>query len=163
MASAVPETEIREVFKLFDSEGGGIKIKEIGTVMRSLGIACPEAMLRVFNEEATKRGSTCSFGDFLAYFRRAEAEEVNNATDVAKEMQGLKTGLNRYYEKMSIKQAKEAGPDMVKLADLKHVMSIMGEKLSEEEVEEMARDIRTTCKVEDGRVSFDDFVNLCKG
>lgn len=163
MASAVPEEDIREVFKLFDTEGGGIKIKEIGTVMRSLGIACPEAQLREFVAEATKKGGICPFGDFLGYFRRAEATEVNNPTDVAKEMSGLKAGLHRYYEKMSFKQATESGQDMVKLADLKHVMSIMGEKLSEEEIEEMTRDIRSSCRVEDGRVSFDDFVNLCKG
>merc|ERR1711974_120595 len=109
----------------------------MGTVMRSLGLACPEAQLTEFVAEATK---------------------VNNSTDVAKEMQSIRVGINHYFEKMSFKQARESSSDMVKVADLKHLMATMGEKLSEEEIEEMSRENRASCKVEDGRVSFGDFV-----
>mmetsp|Transcript_6020 Transcript_6020/g.12285 ORF Transcript_6020/g.12285 Transcript_6020/m.12285 type:complete len:164 (-) Transcript_6020:178-669(-) len=155
------EAEIHEVFKLFDQEGSGIKIKEIGTVMRSLGLAASEAQLREFSAEATKNnGFYVPFSDFMGYVRCAQTVEAGKSMDVAKEMNGMKIGIVHFFDKLSHKQIRENPPDMVKIADIKHLLSSVGEKMSEEEIEEMAREIRNTCKVQDGRVSFDDFVKM---
>ena len=68
---AVPDEEVQEVFKLFDQDGSGIKIKEIGTVMRSLGLAASEAQLREFRTEAEQKDSAfVQFPDFLSYVKR---------------------------------------------------------------------------------------------
>uniref|UniRef100_A0A7S0AIB1 Calmodulin n=1 Tax=Pyrodinium bahamense TaxID=73915 RepID=A0A7S0AIB1_9DINO len=159
---AVPEeAEIHEVFKLFDQEGSGIKIKEIGTVMRSLGLAAPEAQLREFVAEAAKKDSNhVQFSDFMGYVRRAQTMEADKSVDVAKEMQGMKNGIGHFFDKLSHKQIRENPPDMVKIADIKHLLSSVGEKMAEEEIEEMAREIRNSCRIQDGRVSFDDFVKM---
>lgn len=58
--------EVEEVFKLFDQDGSGIKIKEIGTVLRSLGLAASEAQLREFRSEAEKKAR----GSSLVMFTR---------------------------------------------------------------------------------------------
>lgn len=159
---AVPEQEeIHEVFKLFDQDGSGIKIKEIGTVMRSLGIAASEAQLREFAVEAAKKdGTYVQFPDFNSYVKRAQTVEADKHVDVAKEMQGMKVGLLHFFDKMSQKQIRESPPETVKINDLKHLLSSVGEKMTEEELEEFARELRGSCRIQDGRVDFDDFVKL---
>lgn len=159
---AVPEQEeIHEVFKLFDQDGSGIKIKEIGTVMRSLGIAASEAQLREFAVEAAKKdGTYVQFPDFMSYVKRAQTVEADKHVDVAKEMQGMKVGLLHFFDKMSQKQIRESPPETVKINDLKHLLSSVGEKMTEEELEEFARELRGSCRIQDGRVDFDDFVKL---
>lgn len=160
---AVPDEEVEEVFKLFDQDGSGIKIKEIGTVMRSLGLAASEAQLREFRAEAEKKDQTyVQFPDFLGYVKRMEKVEATKSVDVAKEMEGMKIGLLHFFDKLTTKQLRESPLPTIKIADLKHIMSSVGEKMTEEELEEMARELRNSCKIEDGRVVFDDFVNLLK-
>mmetsp|Transcript_81751 Transcript_81751/g.264900 ORF Transcript_81751/g.264900 Transcript_81751/m.264900 type:complete len:164 (-) Transcript_81751:399-890(-) len=159
--AAPEEAEIHEVFKLFDQEGSGIKIKEIGTVMRSLGLAASEAQLREFQAEATKKDAHyVQFPDFVSYVNRAQTVEANKSVDFAKEMSGLKIGMLHFFDKLSQKQIREDPPDMVKIADLKHLLSSVGEKMSEEEIEEMSREIRGSCRIQEGRVSFEDFMKL---
>ena len=41
-----------------------------------------------------------------------------------------------------------------------YILMYMSCSVSEEECEDMAREIRNTCKCEDGRVKFDDFVAM---
>merc|ERR1711870_146183 len=143
--------------------GSGIKIKEIGTVMRSLGLAPAQAQIKVFMDEAAKKdGTHVGFSDFMSYVKQAKSAEADKNVDFEKEMAGMKQGVSRFYDKLSHKQIRENPPDMLKLADIKHLLSTGGEKLSEEEIEELSKDVRQNCKVEDGRVSFDDFVKLLK-
>eukprot|EP00930_Biecheleria_cincta_P070385 TRINITY_DN58021_c0_g1_i1.p1 TRINITY_DN58021_c0_g1~~TRINITY_DN58021_c0_g1_i1.p1 ORF type:complete len:186 (-),score=50.39 TRINITY_DN58021_c0_g1_i1:91-579(-) len=161
--AAIPDEEVQEVFKLFDQDGSGIKIKEIGTVMRSLGVSVSQAQLGEFRAEAEKKDNTyLEFADFLGFVKRAETVEAGKSSDMAKEMAGMKVGLLHFFDKMSSKQIRESPPDNVKIADIKHILSSVGEKMTEEEIEEMTREVRANCKIQDGRVNFDDFVNLLK-
>eukprot|EP00435_Cladocopium_sp_Y103_P039379 s385_g10.t1 len=129
---AVPDEEIEEVFKLFDQDGSGIKIKEIGTVMRSLGLAASEAQLREFRAEAEKKDQTyVQFPDFLGYVKRMEKVEATKSVDVAKEMEGMKIGLLHFFDKLTTKQLRESPLPTIKIADLKHIMSSVGEKMTE--------------------------------
>jgi len=102
------------------------------------------------------------FADFLGYVKRAEKVEATKSGDVAKDMQGMKVGLLHFFDKMPTKQIRDSPPDTVKIADIKHLLSSVGEKMTEEEIEEMARELRANCQIQDGRVNFDDFVNLLK-
>ncbi|CAE8722445.1 unnamed protein product, partial [Polarella glacialis] len=112
---AVPEEEIHEVFKLFDQDGGGIKIKEIGTVLRSLGLAASEDQVREFIADAkTKDPNAVQFPDFMEYVKRSEAMEATKSGDVAKEMAGMKTGILHFFDKLSTKTMRESPPDSVK-------------------------------------------------
>lgn len=131
--------------------------------MRSLGLAASEAQLREFRAEAEKKDPAfVQFPDFLGYVKRTETVEATKSSDVGKEMEGMKVGLLYFFDKLTTKQIRESPPDSIKMADLKHIMSSVGEKMTEEEIEEMARDVRASCKMEDGRVNFADFVNLLK-
>eukprot|EP00405_Crypthecodinium_cohnii_P000407 CAMPEP_0194761822 /NCGR_PEP_ID=MMETSP0323_2-20130528/14457_1 /TAXON_ID=2866 ORGANISM="Crypthecodinium cohnii, Strain Seligo" /NCGR_SAMPLE_ID=MMETSP0323_2 /ASSEMBLY_ACC=CAM_ASM_000346 /LENGTH=163 /DNA_ID=CAMNT_0039683729 /DNA_START=86 /DNA_END=577 /DNA_ORIENTATION=+ len=155
------EAEMEEVFKLFDQEGTGIKVKEIGTVMRSLGIAASETQLQDFIKEAAASNTThVTFQEFVAYCQKCQASEAGKSVNVSEEMQGMKLGIMRFFDKLSPKQIRESPPEDVKIADLKHLLSACGEKMSEEELEEMAKNIRNNCRTTDGRVNFEDFVKL---
>lgn len=155
------EEEIQEVFKLFDQEGSGIKIKEIGMVMRSLGVAVSEAQLKEFVTEATSTGmKTVEFNTFHGMVKRAQTVQDVQSKDVATQMNSMKVGILHFFDKLPDKQIRDSPPATVKIADIKHLLSSVGEKMSEEEIEEMAREIRNTCQVDDGRVNFGDFVNM---
>eukprot|EP00747_Dinoflagellata_sp_TGD_P182759 gnl/TRDRNA2_/TRDRNA2_37132_c0_seq1.p1 gnl/TRDRNA2_/TRDRNA2_37132_c0~~gnl/TRDRNA2_/TRDRNA2_37132_c0_seq1.p1 ORF type:complete len:168 (-),score=57.98 gnl/TRDRNA2_/TRDRNA2_37132_c0_seq1:143-646(-) len=163
-ANTLTEEEIHECYKLFDQEGSGrIKIKEIGTVMRSQGLVCSEELLKEIRAEAQKKDPDgVPFADFLNYVRKAQAVEADKAVDFTKEMQGVRNGMLHFFDKVSTKQIRESPPEYVKIADLKHLLSTIGEKMSEEEIEEMSKEMRTTCTCQDGRVKFEDFVNMLK-
>eukprot|EP00929_Paragymnodinium_shiwhaense_P121437 TRINITY_DN93667_c0_g1_i1.p1 TRINITY_DN93667_c0_g1~~TRINITY_DN93667_c0_g1_i1.p1 ORF type:complete len:162 (-),score=67.51 TRINITY_DN93667_c0_g1_i1:338-823(-) len=160
---SLSEDDVKEVFKLFDQDGSGIKIKEIGTVLRSLGLSAKEASLRLYSEDAQKKDKNfVQFGDFMNYVKQAQTEETDNVIDVAKELEGMKLGIHHFFDKLPAKQIRDSPPEMVKIADLKHLLSSVGEKMTEEECEDMAREIRNVCKVEDGKVKFADFVEMLK-
>merc|ERR1719436_1731131 len=130
--------------------------------MRSLGLATTEKPLRKYVVEASKKDKQfVQFGDFLGYVREAQKDEAAQTTgDIESEMAGMKTGILHFFDKLNPKQIRESPPDSVKIADIKHILSSVGEKMSEEEIEDMAKEIRNSCKVEDGRVKFDDFVKI---
>eukprot|EP00933_Yihiella_yeosuensis_P062620 TRINITY_DN655_c1_g1_i2.p1 TRINITY_DN655_c1_g1~~TRINITY_DN655_c1_g1_i2.p1 ORF type:complete len:179 (-),score=44.84 TRINITY_DN655_c1_g1_i2:134-622(-) len=160
---AVPEEEVHEVFKLFDQDGGGIKIKEIGTVMRSLGLAVQEAQLQTFRAEAAQQDPNyVQWALFKEFVKKAETMEASTAVDVVKNTAGLKDGILHFFDKLPSKQIRESPPDNVKIADLKHLLSSCGDKMTEEEIEDMAREIRANCKTQDGRVDFEDFITLLR-
>mmetsp|Transcript_38394 Transcript_38394/g.76108 ORF Transcript_38394/g.76108 Transcript_38394/m.76108 type:complete len:164 (+) Transcript_38394:76-567(+) len=157
------EEEIQEVFNLFNPEGSGIKIKEIGTVMRSLGLASSQAQLSEFATEAAQIDDTfVQFSVFLSFVKRAQTHEASKSVDFEKEMKGLHEGIKHFCDKLTQKQSRETNADMVKISDIKHLLSAVGDKMSEEELEEMSREMRGTCRIQDGRVSFEDFVKMLK-
>merc|ERR1719162_1575134 len=129
--------------------------------MRSLGIPASEAQLGEFMNEAGASNTThVKFTEFVGYAKRAQDKEAGKSVNVAQEMAGMKQGMMRFFDKLSPKQMRDTPPDNVKITDLKHLLSACGEKMSEEELEEMAKNIRSNCRVQDGRVNFDDFVKL---
>ncbi|NXK94080.1 CALMS protein, partial [Formicarius rufipectus] len=145
MAEALSEeqlAEFREAFSLFSRSGSGrISTGELGTVMRSLGHNPTEAELRGLAAEADPEGSgSVGFAEFLALMaRRARAgegeEEIREAF--------------RVFDK--------DGSGSVSAAELRHVMTHLGEKLTDEEVDEMLRE--ADCDG-DGRVNYEEFVRM---
>jgi len=98
------EDEILETFKLFDQEGSGIKCKDIGTVMRSLGVGAKEKQLKEFITQASQKGSFVSFPDFMEYVKKAQSALTDDSAVNKEAIQGMQVGILRFFEKMSQKK-----------------------------------------------------------
>ncbi|NXX79624.1 CALMS protein, partial [Urocolius indicus] len=135
-------SEFKEAFSLFDRDGDGrISTKELGTVMRSLGQNPTEAELRDMVGEADADGSgTVDFGEFLALMARKM-----KATESEEEIREA----FRVFDK--------DGNGYISAAELRHVMTNLGEKLTDEEVDEMIREADSNS---DGQVNYEEFVRM---
>nr|BAQ56021.1 yellow cameleon X 2.60 [synthetic construct] len=134
--------EFKEAFSLFDKDGDGtITTKELGTVMRSLGQNPTEAELQdMINEVDADGDGTIYFPEFLTMMARKmkytdSEEEIREAF--------------RVFDK--------DGNGYISAAELRHVMTNLGEKLTDEEVDEM---IRVADIDGDGQVNYEEFVQM---
>uniref|UniRef100_H0VKV0 Calmodulin n=1 Tax=Cavia porcellus TaxID=10141 RepID=H0VKV0_CAVPO len=124
--------EFKEAFPLFDKDGDGtITTKELGTVLRSLGQNPTEAELQdMINEVDADGNGTIDFPEFLT-----RKEEVRKAFCVFDEY----------------------GNGYISAAELRHVMTNLGEKLTDEEVDDMIREADING---DGQVNHKEFVQM---
>nr|QCW12731.1 calcium indicator jGCaMP7s [synthetic construct] len=134
--------EFKELFSLFDKDGDGtITTKELGTVMRSLGQNPTEAELQdMINEVDADGDGTIDFPEFLTMMARKmkyrdTEEEIREAFGV--------------FDK--------DGNGYISAAELRHVMTNLGEKLTDEEVDEMIREADIDG---DGQVNYEEFVQM---
>eukprot|EP01087_Luapelamoeba_hula_P016320 TRINITY_DN5016_c0_g1_i1.p2 TRINITY_DN5016_c0_g1~~TRINITY_DN5016_c0_g1_i1.p2 ORF type:complete len:150 (-),score=53.33 TRINITY_DN5016_c0_g1_i1:57-506(-) len=134
--------EFKEAFSLFDKDGDGkITSKELGTVMRSLGQNPTEAELREMIQEVdTDNNGTIDFPEFL--------------TLMARKMQDSE-GEEEIRE--AFKVFDKEGHGFISAAELRHVMTNLGEKLTDEEVDEM---IREADPDGDGQINYEEFVKM---
>ena len=117
--------EFKEAFSLFDKDGDGtITTKELGTVMRSLGQNPTEAELQdMINEVDADGNGTIDFPEFLSLMARKMKD-----TDTEEELIEAFKVFDR------------DGNGFISAAELRHVMTNLGEKLTDEEVDEMIRE-----------------------
>merc|ERR1719183_509650 len=123
--TSAQEKEYKEAFALFDSDGDGtITTKELGVVMRSLGQTPTEAELKemIAEVDANKDG-TIDFKEFLGLMSKQTKER-----DSQEEL------------KEAFKVFDKDGNGFISAAELRHVMTSLGEKLTDEEVDEMIRE-----------------------
>jgi len=108
--------EFKEAFSLFDKDGDGtITTKELGTVMRSLGQNPTEAELQDMINEADADGNgTIDFPEFLSLMARKMKD-----TDTEEELVEAFKVFDR------------DGNGFISAAELRHVMTNLGEKLTE--------------------------------
>jgi len=134
--------EFKEAFLLFDKDGDGtITTKELGTVMRSLGQTPTEAELHDMINEVDNDGSgTIDFAEFLSLM----SKKMKDADSEEELMEAFKV-----FDK--------DGNGFISAAELRHVMTNLGEKLTEEEVEEMIKEADFDG---DGQVNYDEFVKM---
>merc|ERR1712164_208290 len=134
--------EFKEAFSLFDKDGDGkITTKELGTVMRSLGQNPTEAELQdMINEVDADGNGTIEFPEFLSLMARKMQD-----TDTEEEI------------REAFKVFDKDGNGFISAAELRHVMTNLGEKLSEDEVEEMIREADADG---DGQINYDEFVEI---
>ncbi|PVD26761.1 hypothetical protein C0Q70_14439 [Pomacea canaliculata] len=117
--------EFKEAFSLFDKDGDGtITTKELGTVMRSLGQNPTEAELQdMINEVDADGNGTIDFPEFLTMMAR-KMKDTDSEEEIREAF--------RVFDK--------DGNGFISAAELRHVMTSLGEKLTDEEVDEMIRE-----------------------
>jgi len=143
-STASPEqiAEFKEAFSLFDKDGDGtITTKELGTVMRSLGQNPTEAELQdMINEVDADGNGTIDFPEFLTMMAR-KMKDTDSEEEIREAF--------RVFDK--------DGNGFISAAELRHVMTNLGEKLTDEEVDEMIREADIDG---DGQVNYEEFVTM---
>ncbi|XP_075237398.1 calmodulin-like isoform X5 [Lycorma delicatula] len=134
--------EYKEAFMLFDKdEDGQITMAELGVVMRSLGQRPTETELREMVNEVDQDGNgTIEFNEFLQM--------------MSKKMKGA-DGEEELREAFKVFDSDNDG--MISSTELRHVMTNLGEKLSDEEVDDMIKEADLDG---DGMVNYDEFVTI---
>lgn len=134
--------EYKEAFDMFDRDKDGyINEKELGNVMRSLGHDPSDVELKDFMIECAKETK-----DYLSF------EEFNillSRKVVDQEVEEELLEAFRVFDK--------EGNGKISASELRHIMTTLGEKLSEEEVEEMMTEADYNG---DGQINYVDFVKL---
>ena len=130
--------EFKEAFSLFDKDGDGtVTTKELGTVMRSLGQNPTEAELQdMINEVDADGNGTIDFPEFLSLMARKMKD-----TDTEEELVEAFKVFDR------------DGNGFISAAELRHVMTNLGEKLTDEEVDEMIREADVDG---DGQINYEE-------
>ncbi|CAM5086013.1 unnamed protein product [Eretmochelys imbricata] len=134
--------EFKEAFSLFDKDGdGSITTGELGTVMRSLGQNPTEAELQDMVGELDTDGSgTVDFPDFLSLMAR-KMRDMDSEEEIR--------------EAFRVFDEDEIG--YISAAELRHVMTNLGEKLTDEEVDEMIKEADADGN---GQVNYEEFVRM---
>ncbi|KAE9593937.1 hypothetical protein Lal_00016892 [Lupinus albus] len=135
-------TEFHEGFSVFDKDGNGcISTEELGTVMRSLGQNPTEAELHdMINSVDADRNRTINFSEFLNLMARKMKDTVSE--------EELKEAF-RVFDKDH--------NGVISAAELQHVMTNLGEKLTDEEVNEMIREADVDG---DRQINYEEFVKV---
>ncbi|GLC42588.1 hypothetical protein PLESTB_001116600 [Pleodorina starrii] len=134
--------EYKEAFTLFDSDGDGfITTKELGTVLRALGKSPTEAEIKtiVKDIDPDNRG-VVDYKEFEKIMTR-DIREYDNEQDL----------------KAAWKVFDKAGQGFISIAELKHVLTSVGEKLSPEEISEMMAEADPD---KTGKVLYDNFIKM---
>ncbi|XP_030854434.1 calmodulin-alpha [Strongylocentrotus purpuratus] len=143
--------EFKEAFSLFDKDGDGtITTKELGTVMRSLGQNPTEAELQDMINEVDADGKllsqsgrcngTIDSPEFLAMMAK-KMKDTDSEEDIREAFRVFDKDGNGY----------------ISAAELRHVMTNIGENLTIEEVDEMIREADVDG---DGQVDYEEFVTM---
>ena len=134
------QKDYRQTFDMFDNnKSGKIDKKELGNVMRQLGKNPSETDLETLVKEVDADGDgEIDFKEFLTMM----AESENSETDE------IKTAFAIF---------DKDGNGYISSAELRHVMTNLGEKLTDEEVDEMIREADIDG---DGQVNYEEFVAM---
>eukprot|EP01053_Blabericola_migrator_P004774 Blabericola_migrator_1__4773@NODE_250_length_10882_cov_193_783819_g211_i0_p6_GENE_NODE_250_length_10882_cov_193_783819_g211_i0NODE_250_length_10882_cov_193_783819_g211_i0_p6_ORF_typecomplete_len149_score41_90EFhand_7/PF13499_6/8_6e22EFhand_7/PF13499_6/1_4e20EFhand_8/PF13833_6/0_002EFhand_8/PF13833_6/3_8e16EFhand_8/PF13833_6/0_063EFhand_8/PF13833_6/1_9e15EFhand_1/PF00036_32/1_2e07EFhand_1/PF00036_32/2_8e08EFhand_1/PF00036_32/0_00027EFhand_1/PF00036_32/1_9e08EFhand_11/PF08976_11/2_3e13EFhand_11/PF len=134
--------EFKQAFTLFDTDADGtISTKELGTVMRSLGQNPTEAELQEMINEVDHDGNgTIEFPEFLTLMARKIRD-----TDTEDELIEAFQVFDR------------EGNGLIAAQELRHVMLNLGEKLTDEEVDDMIKEADIDS---DGQICYEEFVRM---
>lgn len=134
--------EFKEAFSLFDKDGDGtISCKELGTVMRSLGQnPSQQELLEMINEVDGDGNGTIDFQEFVEMMAKKMKD-----TDSEEEI------------REAFKVFDKDGSGYIDSSELRQVMTTLGEKLTDEEVDEMIQEADIDG---DGQVNYEEFVKM---
>jgi calmodulin len=120
---------------------GSITTQELGTVMRSLGQNPTEAELKDMIHEVDADGDgTIDFAEFLDLMAR-KMKDADSDEELKEAFKVFDKDQNGF----------------ISAAELRHVMINLGEKLTDEEVNEMIREADVDG---DGQVNYEEFVKM---
>jgi calmodulin len=134
--------EFREAFEIFDKDKDGyITIKELGEIMKNLGQSPSEAELQdMINEVDIDGNGNIDFKEFLGLMARKMRD-----TDTEEELIEAFKVFDR------------DGNGLISSSELQHVMTSLGEKISDGEVEEMIKEADLDG---DGYINYEEFVRM---
>jgi calmodulin len=132
----------KDAFALFDKDRDGIiDSNQLGTVMRCLGLNPTEAqLLDILDKEDPKKSGKIQFGQFCAIMEQKKDEKVNE-----KEILEAFRVFDR------------DGTGKLSVAELRHIMGNLGEKMTEQEVEDM---ISMANVNPDGTIQYEQYVKM---
>ncbi|KAJ7954818.1 putative Calmodulin [Quillaja saponaria] len=142
MLSEEQIVEFREAFCLFDKDGDGcITVEELATVIRSLDQNPTEEELKDMISEVDVDGNgTIEFSEFLDLMAK-KMKENDSEEELKEAFKVFDKDQNGY----------------ISANELRHVMINLGEKLTDEEVEQMIKEADLDG---DGQVNYDEFVKM---
>ena len=122
---------------------GHILVSELGTLIRSLGEAPSEAKLREVEAKLKKEdGGVVTFDEFMVALNKVSSEcpkyTVKDIENALAEFDTENTGL-------------------IAAAELKRILTTMGEKLTEAEFDEVFKDVQSTA---DGMVKYSEVAKM---
>ncbi|CBI34166.3 hypothetical protein VitviT2T_021291 [Vitis vinifera] len=134
--------EFQEAFCLFDMDGDGcITLDELATVMKSLEHSTTKEELQTMMDEVDVDGNgTIEFGEFLNLMARKMKE--SEAEEELKE---------------AFKVFDKDQDGYISANELRNVMFNLGERLTDEEAEQMIREADLDG---DGQVNYEEFVRM---
>jgi calmodulin len=138
-------SEFKEAFDLFDKNGDGrISTKELGTMMRALGQNPSDSKLQdMIDEVDADNTGTIDFTEFLTMMAQ-ETKETDSEEEIK--------------EVFKLFDRNDSG--FISAAELRKVMTSLGENLTDDEIDET---IRETAQDGDGRIDYNEFVRLMMG
>ena len=141
----IPESrlkEFRDAFELFDKDKDGtITIKELANVMKSLNQDPTEYELKEMIDEVDIDGNgQIDFEEFVSLMNKRTKE-----TDTEEEV------INAF------KVFDKDGQGLISCNELYHIMTTLGDKLTEDEVGEMIREADVDG---DGFINYEEFVRM---
>ncbi|KAL4238029.1 hypothetical protein ACF0H5_002740 [Mactra antiquata] len=140
--SAEQIKEFRQAFKLFDKDGSGtISTKELGIVMKSLGEAKSDAELAQLIAEVDVDGN--GEIDFQEYLQMMASRMSFNGSAV------------QIREAFKVFDKDNKG--FLTVDELRHIMTNLGEKLTDEEVDEMLSIVDADGN---GEIDYEEFTQM---
>ncbi|XP_003390482.1 PREDICTED: myosin-2 essential light chain-like isoform X1 [Amphimedon queenslandica] len=135
--------EYRDAFALFDKRGDNkIDSDQIGDVLRALGLNPSEAEVKKIVQEVDPKGNKrVTFEEFLPCFLSCSQKKEQGS------MEDFIEGL-RVFDK--------DGNGFINSAELRHVLTSLGEKLTDEEVDTLLQGIEDG----QGQVNYEEFVKM---
>ena len=134
--------ELERAFSEFDKDGNGaITVKELGEVMEELGLEPTDIELRDMVNEVDHDGNgTIEFLEFVEIMAmKIKDHEVEHEL------------------KEAFRVFDEDGNGYISAEDLRHVMTHVGETMTDEEVDDM---ILVADTEEDGQINYEEFVKM---
>ncbi|KAL7715427.1 Calmodulin [Entamoeba marina] len=130
--TADQEQEYKEAFQLFDKDNDE-KLLALGANPTQQKIS---DIVKDFDKEQTGKFTVDTFLEIMLDF----GQEVDSSDEIKKAFEIFDKEKNGY----------------ISASELKHVLTTLGEKLSEQEVDDLLKEIG----VEEGLINVDDFVKL---
>ena len=134
--------EFKEAFNIFDKDKDGyITTKELGDIMKNLGQTPSEAELQdMINEVDIDGNGTIDFKEFLGLMAR-KMRDADTEEELIE----------------AFKVFDRDGNGLISGNELQHVMTSLGENISQDEVEEMIKEADLDG---DGYINYEEFVRM---
>ncbi|KAJ1955448.1 myosin II light chain [Dispira parvispora] len=141
--------EYKEAFSLFDKTGQGhIPIESLGTLLRALGQNPTEAELaEIITDLETDLGAKSKNVDFDTFL------------NILKRPDGFrKPGAGAFQEFVQAFQVfDKQGNGFISSGELRYVLTSLGDRLTDEEVDELLKGVETD---KNGNIHYEEFVNM---